>query len=99
MGFAQGEPVLPQARCLAAYGRNRPRKPAVATPFAGPKGKAPWIEIDGNKMGDSTFIIAYLTQRYGIDPDADLTTEQRGIAVAIQRLIDDNLYWTMVRDH
>lgn len=70
----------------------------VATPFAGPKGKAPWIEIDGNKMGDSTFIIAWLTQRYGIDPDADLTTEQRGMAVAIQRLIDENLYWTMVHD-
>lgn len=70
----------------------------VATPFAGPKGKAPWIEIDGNKMGDSTFIIDLLTQRYGVDPDADLTTEQRGMAVAIQRLIDEDLYWTMVHD-
>ena len=70
----------------------------VATPFAGPKGKAPWIEIGGHKLGDSTFIIAYLTQRYGVDPDAELTTEQRGMAVAIQRLIDENLYWTMVHD-
>lgn len=70
----------------------------VATPFAGPKGKAPWIEIDGNQMGNSTFIIAYLTQRYGADPDQELTTEQRGVAVAIQRLIDENLYWTMVHD-
>ena len=70
----------------------------VATPFAGPKGKAPWIEISGTKLGDSTFIITYLTQRFGVDPDADLTTEQRGMAVAIQRLIDENLYWTMVHD-
>ena len=70
----------------------------VATPFAGPKSKAPWIQIDGTKLGDSTFIIAYLTERFGIDPDEELTAEQRGMAVAIQRLIDENLYWTMVHD-
>ncbi len=70
----------------------------AATPFAGPKGKAPWIEEDGQKMGDSTFIIAHLAERFGIDPDANLTLAQRGTAVAIQRLIDENLYWTMVHD-
>ena len=71
----------------------------VATPFAGPKGKAPWIEIDGEKLGGSTFVVAYLTKRFGVDPDAGLTPEQRGMAVAIQRMIDENLYWTMVHDH
>lgn len=70
----------------------------AATPFAGPKGKAPWIEIDGTKLGDSTFIIAFLAERFGVDPDAALSPEQRGMAVAIQRLIDENLYWTMVHD-
>lgn len=70
----------------------------AATPFAGPKGKAPWIEQDGQKLGDSTFIIAHLIERHGIDPDAKLTPAQRGTAVAIQRLIDENLYWTMVHD-
>ena len=70
----------------------------AATPFAGPKGKAPWIEEDGQKIGDSTFIIAHLMQRHGVDPDARLTPAQRGMAVAIQRLIDENLYWTMVHD-
>lgn len=70
----------------------------AATPFAGPKGKAPWIEQDGTKLGDSTFIIAHLIAQTGIDPDAHLTPAQRGQAVAIQRLIDENLYWTMVHD-
>lgn len=70
----------------------------AATPFAGPKGKAPWIELDGHKLGDSTFIIAHLIERFGVDPDAHLTPAQRGQAVAIQRLIDENLYWTMVHD-
>jgi glutathione S-transferase len=70
----------------------------AATPFSAPKGKAPWIEMDGEKLGDSTFIIARLAERFGVDPDAGLTPAQRGTAVAIQRLIDENLYWTMVHD-
>lgn len=70
----------------------------AATPFAGPKGKAPWIEQDGQKLGDSTFIIAHLIEQHGIDPDAKLSPAQRGTAVAIQRLSDENLYWTMVHD-
>ena len=64
---------------------------AVATPFAGPKGKAPWIEEDGRKLGDSSFIVAHLAERFGVAPDAHLTPTQRGVAVAIQRLIDENL--------
>ncbi|MEQ1548123.1 MAG: glutathione S-transferase family protein [Chakrabartia sp.] len=70
----------------------------ATTPFGGPKGKAPWIEHDGQKIGDSTLIIQYLKEQLGVDPDAHLTAEQKGMAVAIQRLIDENLYWVMVND-
>lgn len=70
----------------------------AATPFGGPKKKAPWIEHDGRKIGDSSFIVAYLIDRFGIDPDAHLTPSQRGQAVAIQRLVEENLYWAMVYD-
>ena len=74
------------------------RSVTAATPFAGPKKKAPWIEHDGRKIGDSAFIIAYLIERFGRDPDAGLTAAQRGQAVAIQRLVEENLYWAMVYD-
>ena len=70
----------------------------ATTPFGGPKGKAPWIECDGQKIGDSSFIIAWLIERFGVDPDSALSPEQRGQAVAIQRLIEENLYWAMVND-
>lgn len=70
----------------------------AATPFAGPKKKAPWIEHEGRKIGDSSFIIAYLIERFGRDPDATLTPVQRGQSVAIQRLVEENLYWAMVFD-
>jgi glutathione S-transferase len=73
---------------------------AITTPapFGGPKRKAPWIEHEGRKIGDSSFIVAYLFERFGGDPDAALTPAQRGQAVAIQRLIEENLYWAMVHD-
>jgi glutathione S-transferase len=70
----------------------------ATTPFGGPKGKAPWIDHDGRKIGDSTLIIRYLKEQLRVDPDAHLSDEQKGMAVAIQRLIDENLYWVMVND-
>ncbi|MBL0021212.1 MAG: glutathione S-transferase family protein [Sphingomonadales bacterium] len=70
----------------------------ATTPVGGPKGKAPWIEHDGRKIGDSTFIILHLKETLGIDPDAHLTPAQKGVALAIQRLVDENLYWAMVND-
>ncbi len=69
-----------------------------ATPFAGPKGKAPWIEHEGKKIGDSGFIIEYLEHRFGCDPNHALTASERAVAYAMRRLIEENLYWTMVYD-
>ena len=69
-----------------------------ATPFRGPKGKLPWIEHDGNKIGDSGFIIEYLERRFGCDPGARLSAAERAVSLALRRLIEENLYWTMVHD-
>lgn len=69
-----------------------------STPFGGPKKKAPWIEYKGKKLGDSTLIIDFLKQEFGKDPDANLDAGQRATIVAIQRLIEENLYWALVYD-
>ena len=68
------------------------------TPFGGPKGKAPWIEHEGRRLGDSGFIIDYLRSHFGVDPDAGLTPVERASSLALRRLIEENLYWTMVYD-
>lgn len=70
----------------------------ATTPFGGPKGKAPWIEHEGRKIGDSSFIIHYLKDRFGVDPNASLSEAQKGQALAIQRMVEENLYWAMVYD-
>ncbi len=70
----------------------------ATTPFGGPKRKAPWIEHEGRKIGDSTFIILYLKERFGVNPNQGLSEEQQGMALAIQRMLEENLYWAMVHD-
>lgn len=70
----------------------------AATPFGGPKGKAPWITLDGETLGDSSLIIERLKTVYSVDPDQHLSRNARGTAVTIERLIEENLYWAMVFD-
>jgi glutathione S-transferase len=76
-----------------------PHKAVIApTPFAAPKRKAPWIEHEGKAIGDSGFIIDYLRKRFDVDPEAHLSASERATGHALRRLIEENLYWTMVYD-
>lgn len=69
-----------------------------AAPFGAPKGKLPYIEHEGRKIADSGFIIEYLERRFGCDPNETLSPADRGVALALRRLIEENLYWVMVYD-
>ncbi|MCC7410143.1 MAG: glutathione S-transferase family protein [Gammaproteobacteria bacterium] len=62
----------------------------------GPKGKAPWIEDGGTRIGDSALIIDFLRKKYGIDPDAGLTPTQRAVSRAFASMLDEHLYWALV---
>lgn len=58
-----------------------------------PKGKLPYI-IDGDKVvADSSMIRWHLERTRGIDLDAGLSPEQRGVAWAVEKLLEDHLYW------
>lgn len=61
-----------------------------------PKGKLPCIRDGGRLLADSSRIIAHLKATRGIDPDAGLTERQRAEALALQRLIEEHLYFAMV---
>ena len=61
-----------------------------------PKGKLPYIEDDGERIADSTFIRWHLEKKYRIDFDRGLTAEQRAVAWAFEKMAEDHLYWTLV---
>jgi glutathione S-transferase len=61
-----------------------------------PLGKMPYIVDEGRVVSDSTFIIDYLKATYGDKLDGWLTKEQHAVALAFQRLLEENLYWAVV---
>lgn len=61
-----------------------------------PKGKLPYINDAGTIVADSTFIRWHIEQRYGIDFDKGLSSEQRAVAWSVEKLLEDHLYWAML---
>jgi len=61
-----------------------------------PKGKLPYLKDDGEIVADSTFIRLHIEDKYSFDFDADLDDRQRGLAWAVEKLMEDNLYWTLL---
>jgi glutathione S-transferase len=60
-----------------------------------PKGKLPYIDDDGERIADSTFIRWHLEKKYKIDFDRGLSDEQRAAAWAFERTVEDHLYWAL----
>lgn len=63
------------------------------TPQEAPKGQMPFIEHDGQRIGDSTFIRGYLERTFGLDFDEGLDPRQRAEAWALERMLENHLGW------
>lgn len=61
-------------------------------PMSAPKGKLPYISDNGKTLGDSHFIIEYLKSAYH-DLDSGLTRKELAISTALQRLLEEHLFW------
>src|SRR5438552_18068441 len=57
-----------------------------------PRGQLPYIVDGDDTVGDSETIIAYVTQKYGVQLDAWLSSAQRNINLLSTRILDA-LYW------
>jgi glutathione S-transferase len=63
-----------------------------------PKGQLPFIDAEGLRIADSTFIRGYLERAYGIDFDEGLAPEQRALAWALERMVENHLGWVMTTE-
>jgi glutathione S-transferase len=61
-----------------------------------PKGKLPYIDDDGERIADSTFIRWHLENKYHIDFEKGLSAEHRAVGWAFEKMAEDNLYWALV---
>jgi glutathione S-transferase len=63
-----------------------------ANPRKGPKGKNPWIELDGERIGDSEVIIDLLSRRYNVRLEDGLTAEQIALGHAWRRTFEEHFH-------
>jgi hypothetical protein len=55
-----------------------------------PRGKVPFITVDGVKVADSDLVIGFLRTAFP-DPDAGLSDHQRAVGHLVQRTLEDHL--------
>ena len=65
-------------------------------PRGAPLKKLPFIKDGDAVVADSHNILDYLTQRHGADLNRHLSTEQKAVSLAFERLLSDHLYWAML---
>ena len=61
-----------------------------------PKRKLPYIDDAGTIIADSTFIRWHIEKKYGFDFDRDLSSEERAVAWAFEKMAEEHLYWAIV---
>jgi glutathione S-transferase len=66
----------------------------IFDPSSAPRGQLPYIADDGETIGDSETIVAYLIGKYRLAIDDALTELERSQCLLITRMLDD-LYWVM----
>jgi glutathione S-transferase len=62
-----------------------------------PKGKLPFIEDNGKRVPDSSFILEYLKATYGDTVDDHLSPQEQAIAQGMKRMMEENLYWVIIQ--
>ena len=67
-----------------------------SSPKVGPRGKRPFIVDDGVIVSDSTFIRFHLEKKYGVDFDAHLSPQQKGVTWAVEKMCEEHLYFASV---
>lgn len=65
-------------------------------PDQSPKGQLPFIDANGVRVADSTFIRGYVERTYGVDFDEGLDATQRAQAWAIERMMENHFGWILI---
>lgn len=73
-----------------------PHEITVADPRKAPRGKVPYVSINGALLGDSQLIIEHLTEARGILIDAELTLQQHVWSHTLRKTVENSLYFHIV---
>lgn len=68
----------------------------LRTPQSSPTKKLPYIKDGDTIIYDSSNIITHLTKKHQLSMDQHLSDQQRSLSTALQRMIEEHLYWSIV---
>ena len=58
------------------------------------KGKTPWIQYNDLDVADSAFCIEFINDKFGVDLNAKLSSEQKAMARAFEKMTEEGIiYW------
>ena len=59
----------------------------------GPKGKTPWITLNGVDYSDSQICLEMLAKRFQKDFSSHLSAEEQAVARSLQIMAEEHFYW------
>lgn len=68
----------------------------VTNPGKAPKGKLPYIVDGADTIPDSEAVIAYLSKKYEVDLDESLSAEEKAVARAFERMLNEHAYFGLL---
>lgn len=97
-GVPNSSPFCMKLECFLRMSGLAYRSETLHDPSAAPKGKGPFIELDGVALGDSTLIIQALEARFGIDLERGLSPAERAVAHAMGVMLEERTYFVMLHE-
>ncbi|MDB5392918.1 MAG: glutathione S-transferase [Rhodospirillales bacterium] len=94
-GLPDASPFVTKAEMLLKLA-GLPYATEIGDLRAAPRGKLPWLEDDGVVVPDSTLIRFHIERKYAFDFDKGLLAPERGVAWAVEKLLEDHFYWAML---
>jgi glutathione S-transferase len=94
-GLPDASPFVTKAEVLLKMAAL-PYMTEIAEARAAPRGKLPWLEDDGVIVPDSTLIRFHIERKYAVDFDKGFAAPDRAVAWAIEKLLEDHLYWAII---
>jgi len=62
----------------------------------GPKGRFPWISLNGQHLADSELIIQFLTKKFEVKLGSTYTPKELALGGAVRIMMDDHFFWGLV---
>ena len=97
-GMPNPSPFCMKLECFLRMSRLPYRSVPLHDLATAPKGKGPFVEIAGERIGDSALIIRELERRHGIDLDRGLTPAERAVGHALAVMLEERTYFALLHD-